>query len=511
MGRTSGIRPVILAWAFVAALTGLPYVRAALDPPPGKTFLGFFFFVDDSYHYLSFVQQAEDGAFLFRNKLVLEDHAPALVNLEWWLVGRLSKALGARPVLAYRLFGLGVALGFLAAADLWLRRSGLPDTHRVPALVMVSTGAGLGGLLFLRAGRPLSHCTDLTTGVFPLVGLLGNSHFVAGTALLLWSLWAFLEARGFRGHLRAALLGSTLGLVRPYDMVLLMAIRTATVVAKEPVSAWGRRLLPLLSLLPVVAYNGWVFYRNPAFSFFTKAPYLFPTHADLVWALGPPGLVALAALALDAPNPLARAFRNHLLAWLLMGLLVVAIRPVHFSLQFLVGLGFPLLAFAALGLVRLAPIATLATAGALSSTAMVALAMVLGPNPRWYPPAERLDAALALRATCRLGDLALSPPDIGLYISGLTRCRAYVSHAIAPEYFTRDANARAFYEGMAAPARSSLLDRECIAHVVLPGDPGPTPGAWLGDTTLYRRTALVGAAPSQVSIYLRQGREPCSR
>ncbi len=50
-----GLRPVLLAWVFLAALTGLPYLRASLAPPPGTTFVGFFYFVDDAYNYLSYV------------------------------------------------------------------------------------------------------------------------------------------------------------------------------------------------------------------------------------------------------------------------------------------------------------------------------------------------------------------------------------------------------------------------------------------------------------------------
>jgi len=52
---------------------------------------------DDFYNYLSYAQQAENGAFLFQNRVLLEEHPPALVNLEWWLVGRLSDAARQRP------------------------------------------------------------------------------------------------------------------------------------------------------------------------------------------------------------------------------------------------------------------------------------------------------------------------------------------------------------------------------------------------------------------------------
>jgi hypothetical protein len=488
----------LVAWLFLATLTGLPYLRAALDPPPGTAFLGFFYFVDDSYHYLSFVQQAEDGAFLLGNKLVPTAHRPALVNLEWWMVGRLSAVIGRRPLLAYRLFGLAAAFAFLAAADLWLRRAGLPSSHRLPALLLVATGGGLGGILFQAAGRPLQDCVDLTTGLFPFIGLLANPHFVAGTALLLWSLWAFIEARGLVGHLRAVLLGSALGLVRPYDFVLLVFLVVASVAATRVAREWPWRLLPLLGLLPVVLYSYWVFYRNPAFAFFTTAPYVFPTTASLLYALLPAIALACPAVALATSGD-ERRFRLPLFVWAGLAAIVIATRPVHFSLQFLVGVGFPLLALGALWLSRRAVWITACVATAFGTTALTALGIVLGSNPRWYPPAERIEIALALRQTCRAGDLLLAPPDIGLYAAGLTACKAYVSHPIAPDYLRRDAEARAFFGTWDAAARTAFLDDRGIDHVVLPGDAAPR--TWLGEATPFALSGRVAG----IGVYSRRG------
>src|SRR5262249_37860412 len=63
-------RAVILASLLLATATTVPYLRASTAPPPGTAFVGFFYFVNDAYNYLSFTQQAEDGAFVFRNKLL---------------------------------------------------------------------------------------------------------------------------------------------------------------------------------------------------------------------------------------------------------------------------------------------------------------------------------------------------------------------------------------------------------------------------------------------------------
>ena len=55
---------------------------------------------------------------------------------------------GGHLLLAYRIFGVRVAAGFVLVADRWLQRLGLGDRDRLPALLLVALGGGLGGLLF---------------------------------------------------------------------------------------------------------------------------------------------------------------------------------------------------------------------------------------------------------------------------------------------------------------------------------------------------------------------------
>jgi hypothetical protein len=507
--RFPSARPVILCWLFVSALTSLPYLRAALRPPPGRAFVGFFYYVDDAYNYLAFVQQAEDGAFLLRNKDLSPPRPARLVNLEWWLVGRISALLDRHPALAYRLFGLAAALALLAAVDRWLVAAGLPAAHRLPALLLVGTGGGLGGALLLLGLRPLARSPDLYAGLYPFVEILANPHFVAGTALLLWTLWACREARGAGGYLRLALLATTLGLVRPYDLALVAFIHTFAVVITEPPRAWIPRLAPLVGLVPVLLYDAWLFFGSPDFAVFSSRVFQFPPRADFVWALGPAALLALTSLG--RPRPEARTAATYMVGWAAAGAFILAFRPLSFSLQFLAGIGLPLLALGALGLSRLPPAATLAVAAAFSVNAIATVRLALAENPYWFVPSARLAIARALRPHCRPGDRVLSPPDIGVYAAGLTACGAYVAHPAAAGYDERDAEVKDFYARDDPAARAALLDLHCVSHVVLPGGGGEVPAAWLGKDTPFRRVAAAGAGPAAVEAYARVSGGPCGR
>jgi hypothetical protein len=499
-------RLLALVFLLVLALTVTPYVVATLHPPAGSAFVGTFYYGDDFYNYLSYAQQAEDGAFLFQNRILLEEHQPALVNLEWWLVGRLSALLGGgRLLLAYRLFGVFCALAFVLVADRWLRRLGLGAAHRLPALLLLTTGGGLGGLLFTFARRDLRDCLDLYAGLYPYLGLLANPHFVAGTTLLLVCLLLFDAAPTTRARLVALAAAWALALVRPYDLVLLVLIHTISVAILEPPRRWAAALLPLGGLVPVVLYLYWLFYRNPAFAFYAETRYVFPPRADFAWALGPAALLALLGLR-SAPDDEARRARIHLAVWAALGLLVVLFRPVNFSLQFLVGVGFPLLALGAFGLGRRASRITLLVAVLFATSQVAAFLFVMKRNPVWLVPRGDMELVRALRPTCRPGDVLFAPASVGILAYGLTACRAILSHEVDPGYERKLAQVRGF--GALPPGeRAALLDAYRVTHFLAPGDAGATPVAWLGEATAFRRCLVVTASPVW-SLYVRERGTP---
>lgn len=494
-------RAVLGLALLLGVLSTAPYLRAALDPPPGRAFAGTFHWIDDFCNYVSYAQQAESGRFVFEDKLSPAPQRPALVNLEWWLVGRASALVGRRPFVAYRLFGALATLALVAAVFQWLRGLGVPTTHRLAAAVLVCTAGGLGGAFFELTDRPIQRCPDLAIGFHPFLAILAQPHWTAGMALLLWALWFAWRARTPAQHLATIALGTALGLVRPYDLVLLVAARGLAVLVGTRPARWPARLLPLAGLLPVMAYLGWVF--RSGFGAFSSSAYggIALPPLDLLWALGPP---ALCLLAWRSPRTAGRrAGALHLAAWIAAAAAFVLLRPVAFSLQLGVGMGAPLLLLAARALARFRPAITVLAALLLGSSALVAYRIVWRPDPGWFPPAERRAAASALRPPCREGGLVLAPADIGLYVIALTSCRAYVSHPAAPGYASRQAEASAFYGRADAAARGAWLDRRCITHLVLPGDAGEDAAEWVSAGAAFRRSGLVTGRAGAISLYAR--------
>ncbi|MBN2372114.1 MAG: hypothetical protein JXO72_16685 [Vicinamibacteria bacterium] len=512
--RRAALRRALLVWALLSVFSLLPYVRAHVAPPSGGAFVGFFYYIDDAYNYLSYVEQAERGAKTFENKLVLEAHQPMLVNLEWYLVGRLSALLGGRPFLAYLLYGWLACLALVLAVEAWLARLVVPVSHRLPALLLVMTAAGLGGVRFLALQHPLPRCLDLLTGMFPIIETLGNPHFTGATALFAWALLALTKTPSRSRAAAGVALGTALGAVRPYDFFLLLAIVGLVVVLCEPPRTWLRLSLPLLGLLPIAMYNVWVFYMNHAFSQLSSMEYERPAFLDFVTALGPAILLAILALfkdgyrlsgevALDSSRsrPTGRALP--LVIWAASVTAVLIVWPVHFSLQFSVGVGVPLLIVGALGLARYRPCVTLVVNLALSVTGAAALTFVLSRNSSWFVPRERMDIAWRMRELCRPGELVLAPPDIGLYVSGLSACKAFVSHAAVPNFLERMHIARWFFTNADHESRSRFLDATGISYVTLSAADGSAAQELLGEGTPFHEVAAVGQGSRRIGIFAR--------
>ena len=496
----------MLVWLLLSSWTGSLYLRAALDPPPGRAFVGTFHWIDDFYNYASYVQQSEDGAFAFRNKLLEPSRSRAqLVNLEWWLLGKVSLLLGRRPFLAYRLLALAATLALVAGVERWLARAGLPASHRLPALALVFLGGGLGGLLF-EPHRPSGpglwrhghRLLSLLRG--PGQPALHRRHRPPRLVAL-----RLVAVPAATGPILGVALGTLLGLVRPYDLALVGLIRVFGVVATEPARRWPRSLAPLAGLAPVVAYDLWVFFGSDQFSSFRSGGE-YPPAFSFVAALLPALLLALTAVTAPPAEPGARLARASLWIWAAIGLVIIVARPGAFGLQFLVGLGVPLLVLGAVGLARFDPKWTVVAAITFCTTAVVATRVVLADDPNWFVPRERLAAAMALREHCRPGDLVFAPPDIGLYALGLSSCHAVLAHPAAADYAERLAEARMFYGTSASPgARATTLDGLGVTHLVLPGNAGPEPVHWLGPDSGFRRVAGAGVGQALITVYERTG------
>jgi hypothetical protein len=454
-----------LGWA---ALSALPYLQAALLPPAGRRFGGFLYYQDDQYLYLSFAEQAMRGAFLLENKFDLVAHPPFLINLGWWLAGRLGAVLGGTVPGTHALGVLATVLLAHAAGGL-LQRGGCPR----PAwgLALFATAGGLGFVQAAR-GAPFESALDLATGLFPPgVRLLGVAQHVLGSALWLVSLLWHLEWRaGRRGRAWWVLSAAALGLVRPYDLVPLALSAAGLLVWDRsqgmPLRAVAARAAEWLWLAPVFFYVALAFVAHPSFAAYSQAPNRIAllSLAPFVWAVGPAAVLAGYGLWRrarrgpasdgapeadgDAPD---REREVRLALWCAAGgvPLLLAL-PFSFGFQFTGALGAALLLLAALGLPgRGLPAATLA----LCPTTLVLLWRLLNPRPEWFPPRGVAEVADFLKRECRPRERVLAPEALALLAAGTGPCGAVIGHRVlTPDFERRIDESNRFYAPSTDPA-----------------------------------------------------------
>lgn len=471
--RSRGTRPALVLWLILAPLGAAPYLLAARQPPPQRGFSGAFFYQDDYHQYLSFVEQASRGAFLFRNKFDLRPQEPFLVNVTWWAAGVLARPLGGDPRWGYLAVGTLGLLGLLAAASKLLRMAGLTGRAQWLGLALFATGGGLGWLRHL-SGQAWHEIPDLGTLMFPASQILISPHAIVGTALLLAAVAYFLEWRD-GGPRRPWLVCATLlGVTRPYDLAVFAAL-AASLFAVDLARGRTERLrgaLELLWLAPVLVYDVAAFAFHPSFALFTGAQneVPLPPWPELLWAAGP----ALALAVLPSRDPRGAVVRNALgLGAGVIAVLLVLLR-LPFALQLVNALGAFLLLRAALCVPERFRVPAVL---ALCPTSLYLLWTLFHPAPAWFPPRDYTEAARELRGRCRAEEVLLAPVDPGLIVAGQAPCSLAIGHRVlTPDLARRVEETRRFYSASTPAAwRADLLRRLGIAYVLLPRGRG----AWI--------------------------------
>jgi hypothetical protein len=460
-----------------------PSLLATFHPPAGRIYSGSFFYIDDYYQYLSFVEPAARGELFFTNKFDLTAHEPVYFNLAFWLAGRLAWCAGGDPRHGFLLFQGLVAAGFALTLLRLLRLAGASSRRIVWALPLVCLGGGLGWLRLIQHAR-LDHIVDLMYAIFPGQQGLFAPFALCGATLLLSSLIDYLRWRQARGSKwRWLATGWILGLSRPFDFGVLALVIAVLEGREWRVRRSARGLGEWIWLAPVFFYDGLVLLFHPSFSVWSGSQNTvgLPPWYEFVSALGPVALmVALSVRKSDVPPTIKGA----LLAWIGATIVLLA-SGLSFAAQFATSMGLAFLALAAVSVrERFLP----AAAAGLSPSSFVLLWLSLHPAPDWFVPADYAQAVGHLRQACRAGDVVYAPYDPSLMVAGLTPCSVALGHRVlTPHMSARAAESFVFYDPRtSARWRGSYLERIGARFVMIPAGRGE----WLAGTRYARRHVL---------------------
>jgi hypothetical protein len=344
------------------ALGSVPFLIAEHKTPPNQVFLGQVNNYPDYSMYFSFVRQSYDGKWLFNNTETFQPSRRIIVNLEWLGLGKIMRVfhLSENSLLQlWRFLGAVSLIGgfaFLAANFPLSRRRWLL------ALALFSLGGGFGFLASVAAAAHLvaptdfirSLSVDMWGNLHPFQVIMGNPHAAVATGITLFGFGLFLISERKQSFWFSGLSGLTVGLcgfIRPYDLISLTAILSVFALVETVLNGFSfpktaRRLLPIVIILPVLAYNIWVFKFDPVYKYWGTQNHnstMLPHFWVYYLAFGLPGLLALNRILQLNFQPFSLAER-FLTVWLAVVFGIVYAGTVVPALSFSPQIGYSLIA-----------------------------------------------------------------------------------------------------------------------------------------------------------------------
>ncbi|MCC6152517.1 MAG: hypothetical protein IT367_02095 [Candidatus Hydrogenedentes bacterium] len=471
-------------------MTEISYAIVAAKTLPGYEFLGLVSLGMDISSYYSFIHQAAEGHWLFRNNMTHLDCDRAFFNLQWLIVGKCMGWFAWTPQFTFKVWRFAGAivlmLGFAPLVVVVLPKM----WQRVTAMMMFAFGGGFGwvlailgtiGIVDTRNSFGLRNpAIDLITAIHPFAQVLKNPHYSLPHGIFLLFITLYIrgeQTKRARWYIAAAIVANVQGLMRPYDLITICAVLPAFV-AVELLRTWNMtprvaflRLLPAMASLPQFGYYYYIFSIHPVFKYWASQGDQPPT--SIFWytlGLGLAGILFIWRLLRSRHEPFATSTERFfvVMAIVIFGLFhgnhlkFLGTKLFSFSPQvgipilaplILIGIGMLPVAAELLRLIRpkrkLIALAAFLIVNAFGSALYVTWNANLGTIiPRNFLRTSDVEAMSWLKGHVKPDDLVLSSEAFGSRISYLMSVRVALGHwALTPDVKTLDKRFARFVEG----------------------------------------------------------------
>lgn len=513
--RAGGEKGYYLLLGFVTLLlASLPYLYGWIATPAGHVFSGITYNIDDVAVYLSWMRQAESGAFFQRNLFTTEPQQGILFNLLFLLLGNVARVTGLSLILVYHVARVLFGALLLGAVAKLLQETFTETRARKLAFALVCISAGVGWTRGgYQAGAGFAQPIDLwQPEAITFLSLYYTPLFTAAlfAIVVFWISVLRAERTGRIRDLWPALLcGALLGNFHSYDVVPLFAVwgiyRIVSDVLSRRVDAkgWVRLIVTGIAALPTTLYQAYalraeaVFYAR-AFDTTTPSPALPWVLLGFGFLL--PLCVSAAVLyKRDREAYVSSAAMRLLFTWAVVGV-AVAYVPVAFQRKLIMGVHLPLCLLAGGALATLTArlpgkfpaIAALATVLIMVPSNLLwlqqdtgRLSVNEGSTPRQpYLKREEGEALDWLRKNARPGEAVLVSPDptshlrfpffpldpyLSVYVPAFAGATVYNGHWSETFRYGEEKLGRMylfFRDGTPDDFRESLLQEHGIRYVL---------------------------------------------
>ncbi len=308
--------------AFTLFASSLPYLLGYFIVPPGTTFIGTAYNIDDYCNYLSWLRQMGDGHFFLHNLFTTDPQKDLEFNVFFWLLGRLMALTHCSPQAALQVARVGGGTGLLWLLSRFYRHC-LPDNvpARLTAFGFACLSSGFGWMVWSHwrdknlAGSPVDAWQP---EAYTFLSIYTSALMTVSTLLILGALYALLlgEQTGrWKYPVIAGICGGILGNMHSYDVLhlsaawgLFLVVLTALRRGKGMAQSWLRAAVALGLTLPTTLYMYYVFNAEAVFRKRANVPTLSPALWHYALGYGVVFLLALLAgwvMLKKAPTPAA--------------------------------------------------------------------------------------------------------------------------------------------------------------------------------------------------------------
>jgi hypothetical protein len=491
-------------WALlVLSLTSLPYLLGCYLSSPDMHFGGFVIAVDDGNSYIANMGQGARGEWFFHLPYTPEDHDGAIVYIFYLLLGKVARLSGLSLVSVYHLARLLFDLLLLWMIYVFISYFVPFVALRRISFLLVCFSSGLGWLLItlgLSSDIPIDF---LLPEAFTFLILYAFPHLALARILMLGTFILTLTAfkRGqFLWAILAGVACSLVGLIVPFYVGVAYVVLGSYLLAL----LWKRQQIPWRELgltaivvfvsVPILIYNGYVFWTNPIFRVWAEQNLILSPH-PLHYVSG---YAIVALLAIGGIGYVLRRSESQglfLVSWVLV---VPPLLYIPFNLQrrLIEGFQIPLCILASLGLARhVLPVVTCSgltknltrfrryTRPKLRRFVTTAIILLTIPSnlllvatsliqvSRLSPPifheGMELEAMDWLAAHTQPSDIVLSSFQVGNYIPARAGNRVFLGHGSETIHAEEKGNiVRQFFQAQTSDAyRKEILRRYNVAYL----------------------------------------------
>lgn len=486
----------------VLLFASIPYGAAMLSSGPDQYYTGIHSLAPgDPNVYFSFINQAQRGAFVFRDVFTTETTAPAIFSPLWLLVGLLGGLFRLSPELAFHFARL--ATGPLLLLLLWrfIHTFFGDSTRRRFALTAMLFASGVGVLVVVFSPDafldPYTRPMDLWVSEGSvLISIMQSVHYVVGTILMVggfWLLMRALELETWTYSVFSGLLFLGLFSFHPFHVptvafVLLIVFFGEKLIRKM---TWKKALmlaLPMLLASPAVLYHVWGTLFDPLIQ--GRAEQNINTIPSLPITLASYGFLLPFALV-GAYRWIGKGIRYRFVVWWALAHFAVLFAPIFFSRRLSQGLDVPLTLLAVAGFFTLfrwwkkrRPELTLRSlvnpwifiaifAFSLSPVFILAndLSLLVSKaryKEFFYRPNVEREAYAAFEAMSEPTDAFLSGFITGNFFAAQTLRHAYIAHGVETlQYNAKKEQVLAFFNAMGPEERAAFLSAHQLSWVIL--------------------------------------------